>query len=143
MSLKWKKKKITKFLASSSSCFTLFLPPFQLSLLFCLFCYAHWATPTTVEGSGNRICSPSRFLRTGFPHLWGLGPAVYVVVCVCACTRTHTHVGSEWFVFQVYIPLCTAPSLAGRVGMHGTGKSLWLGPPAWGEGVAGCCEKPI
>lgn len=73
-------KRNMKF--SVSSCFNPLSAPLQGSLLFCLFCDAHWAPPATVEGSGNGICSLGRFLRTGFPHLWGPGPSVDVCVCV-------------------------------------------------------------
>lgn len=100
-------KRNTKF-SVSSSCFTLSLPPLRVSLLFRLFCDAHWAAPATVEGSGNGIRSLGRFLRTGFPHLWGLGCSVDV----CVCVRVSG-------VLQVCTPLWTAPGQAGKVDMHG------------------------
>ena len=85
-------KRNTKFSASSSR-FTLSLPPWRVSLLLCLSCDAHWAAPETVEGSGNGICSLGRFLRTGFPHLWGLAlvQVVRACVCVCVCVRACVH----------------------------------------------------
>lgn len=36
--------------------------------------------------ASDRICSVGRFLRTGFPHLWGLGPSVGEGVCTCMLT---------------------------------------------------------
>lgn len=122
-------KRNTKF-SASSSCFTLSLPPLWVSLLFHLFCDAHGAAPGTVEGSGNRMCSLGRFLRTGFPHLWGLGPSVVWCVeggwCVCSKCAHHCILRPAW--------------LGGWICMGGQESHY-----RWGllhGRVAGCCERP-